>query len=218
MRFIPTQGESTVIAVPQLHLVTPADIDESVLDAVSTAIAAGAPLIQVRTKDAVDRRRLATVRAVADRVRDGGATLIVNDRVDLALAVGADGVHLGDDDLPVEVARAMLGPAAIIGATCRNPDAARAAVAAGASYLGVGPAYATVTKDVAHPPIGAVGVGAVAAAVDVPVIAIAGVTAGRVDELRAAGAHGVAVVGAVFGADDVARATKEFLAALDIGR
>ena len=139
---------------------------------------------------------------------------LVNDRVDLALALGADGVHLGDDDVPVDVARRLLGPDAMIGATARNPEAAKRAVDAGASYLGVGPAYATHTKSGLPDPMGAAGVAAVAGAVSVPVIAIAGVTVDRVAELRDAGAWGVAVVGAVYGAADPAAATAELLEAL----
>ncbi len=141
-------------------------------------------------------------------------TCLVNDRVDLALAVGADGVHVGGDDLPVDVARRLLGEHALVGATCRNPEAARRAVDAGASYLGVGPAYVTSTKTGLPDPMGPGGVEAIARAVSIPVIAIAGVTAGHVPELLDAGAWGVAVVGAVYGAADPAGAVAELLEVL----
>lgn len=200
--------------LPRLHLVTPPGVDDPVLVSTCRAVAAGAPLVQVRTKDAVDRIRLRHLTELRDAARASGAMCLVNDRVDLALAVESDGVHLGDEDVPVDVARRLLGPQAVIGATARDPDAARRAVDAGATYLGVGPAYATGTKSGLPDPIGPAGVAAVAEAVNVPVIAIAGVTAARVPELLDAGAWGVAVVGAVYGADDPAAATVELLEAL----
>jgi thiamine-phosphate pyrophosphorylase len=128
--------------------------------------------------------------------------------------VGAGGVHVGDDDLPVEAARRLLGAGAVVGATARTASAARRAAAAGASYVGVGPCYPTSTKVVDAAVLGPAGFAPVADAVEIPVIAIAGVTAARVPELLAAGAYGVAVVGAVAGAPDPALATKELLDAL----
>jgi thiamine-phosphate pyrophosphorylase len=113
------------------------------------------------------------------------------------------------------VARRVLGVGAVLGATARTPAQAREAVAAGATYLGVGPAYSTSTKDGLPPPIGPDGVGAVVAAVPgTPVIAIGGITARRVPELLAVGAYGVAVVGAVCAAPDPARAAAELLATI----
>jgi thiamine-phosphate pyrophosphorylase len=124
------------------------------------------------------------------------------------------GGHVGADDLPVLAARRILGPAPVIGGTARDPDTARAHVAAGASYLGVGPAYRTGTKDGLPEPLGPAGVGAVAASVPVPVIAIGGVTAARVPDLVAAGAYGVAVVAAISDAADPEAATRTLLTAL----
>jgi thiamine-phosphate pyrophosphorylase len=141
----------------------------------------------------------------------------VNDRLHVALAVGAAGGHVGADDLPVAAARRVLGPAAVLGATCRDPASARAAVAASASYLGVGPAFETGTKQGLPAALGPAGIAAVAAAVpDTPVIAIGGITAGRVAPLLDAGAYGVAVVGAVNGATDPAAATGKLLHALGV--
>ena len=111
--------------------------------------------------------------------------------------------------------RDRLGPDAIIGATCRDPEQARRALDDGASYLGVGPVYATTTKVGLPDPIGLAGLEAVAAAVDLPVIAISGITVARVAEVIEAGAHGLAVVAAVYGAPDVGAATRAFLAAID---
>lgn len=199
---------------PRLHLVTPSRVDGAVVASTRRALAVGAPLVQVRTKDVGDRVRLRHLDELRTAIGASEAMCLVNDRVDLALAVGADGVHVGDDDLPVEVARRLLGPAAVIGATARDPASARRAADAGATYLGVGPAYATQTKSGLPDPIGAGGVAAVAAAVDVPVVAIAGVTVAQVPELLDAGAWGVAVVGAIYDAADPAAATVELLEAL----
>lgn len=210
---MPTQGDGA-IPIPKLHLITPAGIDDTVLRATAGALAAGAPLVQVRTKAHSDRVRLHDAGLVRERCASLGAVCLVNDRVDLAQGVGADGVHLGDGDLPVDLARRILGDAAIIGATCRDPEAARRAVDAGASYLGVGPAYATTTKTGLPDPLGPAGIEAVAGAVDLPVIAVAGVTVDRVAELVDAGARGVAVVGAVYSAPDPVAAVQALLDAL----
>ena len=199
--------------IGRLHVVTSAADGAAALDAVRAALAGGAPAIQVRTKTGSDRERYAFAREVVLLCRAAGAQSIVNDRVDLSLAAGADGTHVGADDLPVDVVRRIAGPGHLIGGTARDPARAAALVAAGADYLGVGPAFATSTKDGLPDPIGPDGVAEVAAAVRVPVIAIGGVTAERVPLLRAA--HGVAVVSAVSAAADPAAATRALLAALD---
>jgi thiamine-phosphate pyrophosphorylase len=151
---------------------------------------------------------------IVDLCRAAGATCLINDRLHIALATGADGGHVGGDDLPVAAARRVLGPDAILGVSARDPVTARAAEAAGATYLGVGPVFATRTKDGLPDPLGAAGLRAVVTSVDLPVIAIGAVTADRVPELLAAGAYGVAVVTAVSDADDPAAACAELLAAL----
>jgi thiamine-phosphate pyrophosphorylase len=204
-----------VAPLGRLHIITDTRPGRAPVTVVRAALSVGAPVVQVRVEDsATDREAYdLTVRMVA-LCAEYGATCLVNDRLQIALAAGAAGGHVGADDLPVEAARRVLGPAAVLGATARSPDAALDAVAAGASYVGVGPAYATVTKSGLPSPIGTAGIAAVAAAVEVPVIAIGGVTAACVPELLAAGAYGVAVVGAVSAAADPARATAQFLAAL----
>lgn len=201
--------------IGRLHLLTDARRDP--VPTVRAALSAGVPVIQVRVGDEVgDRDAYALTCTVLALCRDAGATCLVNDRVDVALAAGADGVHVGADNLPVEAARRILGPDAVVGATARDPATARAAVAAGATYLGVGPAFATRTKDGLPDPIGASGIGAVASTVDRPVVAIGGVTASRIPELLSVGAHGVAVVAAVNDAPDPAAATRALLAALGL--
>jgi thiamine-phosphate pyrophosphorylase len=201
------------VEFPRLHLVT-GDRPLETVRAAARLAPADVLAVQVRVADHVtDREAFALTLAVLEICREHHVLCLVNDRLDIAVAASADGAHVGADDLPVAAARDVLGPAAILGATCRNASDGRAAVAAGATYLGVGPAFATSTKSGLPDPIGADGVGAVARAVPgTPVIAIGGVTPSRVPELREAGAHGVAVVGAI--ARDPERATAEFCAAL----
>ncbi|MDN3239935.1 thiamine phosphate synthase [Glycomyces tritici] len=209
--------------LPRLHVIT----DTRVLDAApvgplhdpiiatEAALAAGARLVQIRPEDHyTDRAAFDLAAAIAALCDQYGAACLVNDRVHIAQAVGADGVHLGADDLPIDAARRILPPASIIGGTARDPESARAARRAGATYLGVGPVWGTTTKTGLPQPIGLEGLAAVCEAVDLPVIAIGGITAERAALCRAAGAHGVAVVGAIAAAADPRQATVELLEAV----
>lgn len=208
---------------PRLHVITDARAGRQPLLVVAAAVAAARRLglaewlaVQVRVEEDVsDRAAYELAAAVLEDCRPHGVTCLVNDRLHVALAVGADGGHVGAADLPVAAARKVLGPAAMLGATCRDPAAARCAVRAGASYLGVGPAWATSTKAGLPEPLGPAAVGVVARAVPhTPVVAIGGVTAGNAAELIRAGASAVAVVGAVANAADPSRATGELLKVL----
>jgi thiamine-phosphate pyrophosphorylase len=202
---------SMAIDLGRLHVI----VDS--LDLARHAVASGAPVLQVRVKGLLDREVYERAASIAELCRDTGVTCIVNDRTDVALAVGAHGVHVGSGDLPVPVVRQLVGAALLVGGTARDPATARRLVAGGADYLGVGPCFPTSSKTGLPEPGGPERVRAVVAAVDVPVVAIAGVTAARVPALIAAGAWGVAVIGAVCDADDPATATKELLAALGDG-
>lgn len=202
----------------RLHVVSDARDGRDALGVVAAAVAAGAPVVQVRAKDCTDRVLYDFARRVVELCTPTGVTCIVNDRADVALAVGAAGTHLGAEDLPIAAVRRFAGSGHLIGGTARDPERAAALVAEGADYLGVGPAYRTATKAGLPPALGLAAVGAVAGAVDVPVIAIGGVTAGRVPDLLAAGAHGVAVVTAISDAPDPAGATRTLLRVLDGSR
>lgn len=203
--------------LPRLHVITDTRPGASPIPVAAAALQAGARLVQVRPEDHFhDRAAFDLAAAIAELCDEQGALCLVNDRVHIAQAVGADGVHLGDDDLPVDVARRILPAASIVGGTCREPEAARAARRAGATYLGVGPVYRTGTKTGLPDAIGLDGLAAVCEAVDLPVIAIGGITAERARACRDAGAHGVAVVGAIADADDPKRATAELLEAVGV--
>lgn len=185
---------------------------------VAAVVDAGVRCVQVRSKDCPDVLRYKVAEAVVEQCHRAGAMCVINDRVDIALATGADGAHVGTEDLPLAAARRLLGPTAVLGASASNVDEALAAVAAGADYLGVGPCYPTISKELAVAPIGPRGlaaVAAVAAAAGLPVVAIGGVGPGQIPELLAAGAYGVAVISAIAGAADPASAARQLLALLE---
>jgi thiamine-phosphate pyrophosphorylase len=220
----PRHSPGPVPHLPRLHVLTTAATGPRAVAAVGRVLAAGAPLVQLRAEGADDRDLFAHARQLVTAAHAHGALCVVNDRVDVAMGAGADGVHLGARDLPVGVARALAdtwhhsgGPRPLVGGTARDPETARRLVDAGADYLGVGPCYATTSKPGLPLPGGPARVAAVAGAVDVPLIAIGGVTAARVGALLDAGAHGVAVIGAVWASDDPAAAVGSLLDVLGGG-
>lgn len=185
----------------------------AVAEVVAAALSAGAPAVQLREKTLPPRDILPLARLLRAETRHAGALFLVNDRLDLALAVHADGIHLGPDDLPLPAARRIAPPGFLIGRSANTPAAARSAVAAGADYIGCGPVFPTTTKKDAGSPVGLDGLAAVAAAVPAPVVAIGGITPARAGGVFDAGAAGCAVVSAVMAAPDPARAVHELLPA-----
>lgn len=183
-------------------------------DVVRAAIAGGADAIQFRDKETSGRALYDAAAAIRRLCRETGVAFIVNDRVDIALASDADGVHVGQDDLSATVVRRLIGPDRILGVSATSLSEARAACAAGADYLGVGPVFeARGTKPDAAHPIGLQGLAAICAASTLPVIAIGGITAANARQVAGAGAAGVAVISAVVSADDIAAATRALKAA-----
>jgi thiamine-phosphate pyrophosphorylase len=144
-----------------------------------------------------------------DLCRAQGVPLIINDRVDVALAVDADGVHVGQDDMPAAFARRLIGPGKILGVSAENVKEAHAAMAEGADYLGVGAVFATGSKADAGEPIGLQGVMQVARASTIPIVGIAGINAKNAGSVIRAGAAGIAVISAVVSADDVESAARD---------
>jgi thiamine-phosphate pyrophosphorylase len=181
------------------------------------AIAGGARVVQVRLKAAPAGAVLEAARRVV-ALAAGRALVIVNDRADLALLSGADGVHLGDEDLPAAEARRLLGPGLLVGRTTRTLDEARAALAEGADHVGFGPIFATRSKPLAVPPRGLDGLAEVTRALAAPVVAIGGIGPDTIAGVARAGAACAAVIEAVCGAKDPAAAAALLAAAFEAGR
>ena len=184
------------------------------LQALEMAVEGGATAVQIRGKTIEAGELFTLASASASLLKPRGIPLLVNDRADIARACGADGVHLGREDLPLAAARKILGSGAVIGLSVNTIDEAREAERLGADYIGLGPVFATTTKDTPLPVLGAEGVARIKAAVVIPVIAIGGLNAANVAAIMQAGADGAAVISAVWGVPDVRAAAQEFLAAI----
>ncbi|MGD1026343.1 thiamine phosphate synthase [Candidatus Binatus soli] len=184
----------------------PVSMAETILDA-------GARIMQLRLKDAPGREFLAAARAIAELCRKRGAILIVNDRVDIAILADAHGVHLGQEDLPLEAARRIAGPNEnkIIGISTHTVEQARAAENGGADYIGFGPMYSGGLKNIATG-MGLDNLRAIRAAVRIPIVAIGGITEARVAETLAAGADAVAIITDVVNAPDIGAKVRSILA------
>jgi len=181
------------------------------------AIAGGAAVVQVRLKDRPSGEILEIARRVIEVAR-GRALVLVNDRADLAALAGADGVHVGDEDLPPADARRVVGPDRLVGRTARTLEEARAAVAGGADHVGFGPVHATRTKALAVPPRGLGPLREVCGALGAPVVAIGGIDLAGIGAVAAAGAACAAVVDALFGAGDAEANARALAEAFAVGR
>lgn len=169
-----------------------------ILNDVRDALEAGAGIIQYREKSLSTKKMYEEGREIRKICEEYGAKYIVNDRIDIAMATDADGVHLGQEDMPLDIARKLM-PDAMIGVSCANVREAVAAAEGGADYLGVGPVYPTATKEDAGAPIGIEGLREITAKVNIPVVAIGGITLKRVEEIIEAGAVSVAAISATVG-------------------
>ena len=181
------------------------------------ALDAEVRLFQLRVKTPETRTLYEMATSLCPLVREGGGTLIVNDRCDVAAAVGADGVHLGQEDLPLADARGELGPGKLIGISTHNLAQAIEAEADGADYIGFGPIFPTTTKENPDPVVGVAGLREVRARVRIPIVAIGGINAGNIRQVIAAGADCVAVVSAILAAPDPKAAIAELMKALECG-
>lgn len=188
--------------------------ERTLAECVAEALAGGATFVQLRDKQADEAALRAEAAELLALCRAAGVPFVVNDDVETALAVGADGVHVGQEDMACERARALLGPDAIIGVSTQTVEQALAAEAAGADYLGVGGVRGTATK----PEAGVLApeeFRAIAAAVDIPVVAIGGIDVETVPLLADLDVVGAAVVSAIFAADDIENATRELSRIID---
>ncbi len=201
--------------VSRLRLLVVTDAEQasprSVLDVVREAIVGGCRAVQLRDKRGSARDILTLARKLREVTRASDALLFINDRVDIALAVGADGVHLGPSDLPLTCARHWAGPFLALGYSTDDPEEAKTAVAQGADYIGCGAVYGTTTKDVGTEAIGVERLREVAMAVPVPVLGIGGISEENVDGVTRSGAAGAAVVGAVMASADPRAAVARLL-------
>jgi thiamine-phosphate pyrophosphorylase len=197
-----------LVVVTDAPLAAPRTVEE----VVARALEGGARAVQLRNKGDSAGSILALGRTLRTLTRAAGALLFVNDRLDVALAVDADGVHVGPEDLPVAAVRAVSPAGFLVGRSARDPDVARRAVREGADYIGCGSVYPTSTKTDVGDVIGLDGLRRVVESVEVPVLAIGGITAERASEVAATGAAGIAAVGAVMRAPDPAAAARAFLA------
>lgn len=184
------------------------------VDVARLALEGGAAVLQWRDKRRDKGDQLADARAIRELCRETGALFIANDHVDLALTVDADGVHLGQRDLPVTAARAIVSPKFIVGVSTNNAEEARQAQAGGATYIAVGSIFATESKQTTRP-ASVDRLREVAQAVSLPVVAIGGINAANAGAVVAAGADAVAVISAVCGADDVRAAAQELLSRIE---
>lgn len=178
-------------------------------EVVEKAIAGGATCIQLREKDATTRELFVIAEELRGLTREKGVFFIVNDRLDIALAVGADGVHLGQDDLPLPAARRLIPPEMILGVSAGDLQEARKAQSLGASYLGVGAVFMTGTKADAGEPIGLKTLFSICHGVSIPVVGIGGINAANARQVIEAGAAGVAVISCVVAAPEIASAARE---------
>ncbi len=175
---------------------------------VKQAIACGVEVVQYRNKNGETREMYEEALMLKEICRD--AVFLINDRIDIALAVDADGVHLGQSDMPYAVARKMLGPEKIIGITVHNLAEALEAQALGADYMGVSPIYQTATKSDAGKPAGIALIEEIRARVRIPLIAIGGINLANAPEVVKAGADGLCAISAVVAKDNVSEAIKKF--------
>ena len=194
-----------------LYLVTDNRVypGRSHVDEVEAAIDGGIRVIQFREKQMCDREMIATGKVLRSLTSRAGVDLIINNRIDIALAVDADGVHIGQDDMPVALARRLLGPDKILGASVSSVAEAKIAQREGASYVAVSPVFSTSTKTDAPAPVGLEGLKTISKAVRVPVVAIGGINLENLEVVIGAGADSVAVVSAVVCAKNMTDATRE---------
>ncbi len=197
----------------RLYVITDAGLarGRSHQEVIEAAILGGATIVQYRAKDVSTRQMVTEAQVLRELTRRAGVPFIVNDRVDVALAVDADGVHIGQDDMPVALARKLIGDR-LLGVSAHSLSEAVQAVQDGADYLGVGPVFATPTKPDAAPPIGIDGLTTIRRQISIPIVAIGGINQTNAAEVIRTGVEGIAVVSAVVAAEDVAAAARQLIA------
>lgn len=199
------------MTLPRRFLCVITDERSDPVELARMALHGGARMVQLRRKKASGRALFEWAVRIQALCREHGAIFIVNDRVDIALAMHADGVHLGQEDLPAMAARRLLGPDAVIGVSASSMAEAMAAARDGADYIGLGQIFPTISKEKPNPPLGIEVVRAVKKATGLPIVAIGGIGPDNAVGVMDAGAAGIAVISAVAAAQDPAGATRELL-------
>jgi thiamine-phosphate pyrophosphorylase len=210
-------SESRRARIGRLHLLTDVVLQSrfSHEDLALLGIAGGADTIQLREKGGSTRRMIEVAKSMAVVCREAGVPLIVNDRIDVAIASGADGVHLGQSDFPIPLARKLLGKDKLIGGSAATLEEARVCLTDGADYIGFGPVYVTGSKEDAGPVSSPAVLKQVVETIPLPILAIGGITAENVHEVMRAGAYGIAVISAVCCEIDPEEATRALREALE---
>jgi thiamine-phosphate pyrophosphorylase len=185
--------------------------DRPLSEGLTQSARAGVRIVQYRNKTASMKEAYAEALPLRKLAAELGVLFIVNDRCDLAVAVDADGVHLGQGDLPLDLARKVMGPEKLIGISTHNPDQVREASAGKPDYLGFGPIFKPGSKQDHDPVVGVDGLREIRALTSLPIFAIGGITVNNVGEVMKAGANGVAVISAILKAPDIKQAVSEFL-------
>lgn len=200
------------VSLPSLYAILDPEQtrSRSTEDALRDLLRAGVKILQLRAKALAARDFLELARTVRELTRAAGCRLIINDRVDIALACDADGVHLGQDDLPLHAARKLL-PGKIIGVSTHDELQAKGAEEGGADYIGFGPMFGTATKATGYSPRGAAMLRELRSQVTIPIVAIGGINEGNVAEIWDAGADSAAIISDILGADDIPAKIKSIL-------
>lgn len=188
--------------------------DRSLVDVMKISASAGARLFQYRNKTASMKTAYAEALVLRKAAQELGVLFIVNDRCDLALAVDADGVHLGQGDLPLDLARKVMGPDKLIGISTHHAEQVRVATAGGPDYLGFGPIFKPASKLDHDPVVGMAGLKAIRSLTSLPIFAIGGISLDHVSEVIGAGANGVAVISAILKVPDIRQTVSDFVAQL----
>lgn len=203
-----------------LYLVTDRSLSRgrSTLEIVRAAVRGGVTCVQLREKTCSTREFIAEALRIKSFLDSSSVALIINDRVDVALAVAADGVHLGQSDMPLAAARSIVGDSMVIGISVESRRDAVEAESGGADYLGVSPIFATPTKTDTAAPLGLAGLQAIRRVVKIPLVGIGGLNRGNAAEVVRSGADGVAVVSAIVAAEDPEQAARELKREIDAAR
>ena len=209
----PNSRSPDPLRLPRLYaIIDPAQADgRPTMDIVTQLLAAGVRLIQFRDKRASSGELYSSAQQIAESVRNAGGLFIVNDRADVARAMDADGVHLGQDDLPVESARTLLGPDKMIGYSTHVLEQVREADRSSADYIAFGPVFSTTSKENSGPVVGLEGLREARKITRKPLVAIGGITLENARAVIEAGADSVAVIGALVSAPDIRSRAEEFL-------